>query len=86
MFEQSLDLHEIQLGVSHHSLTSQAVKAFAAVLLPFTQVSTMSWHNTHTETCIVLFNLPIGPKLLFFPLACSSSWTKRDISCLIFSK
>lgn len=71
MLARSLNLQETQPAVSHNSFTLQAGKAFASVSC--TQISTVSLHNAHKAACVMLFNLSMEPKLLFFPLANSSS-------------
>lgn len=84
MLARSLNLQETQPAVSHNSFTSQAGKAFASVSC--TQLSTVSLHNAHKAACVMLFNLSMEPKLLFFPLANSSSQQSCDLPSLIFSK
>ena len=62
MFAWPLDVHEVQLGERHDIFTSQAVKAIAPVLLPFTQY--LGPIRTQ-HPAFGLFNLSVEPKASF---------------------
>lgn len=70
MFEQSLDLHEVQLAECQDISTLQAVKAAAPVLLPFSQYLGLIYTQ---HPAFELFSLSVEPKALFWPVARSSS-------------